>query len=444
MGRVTTTASVDARPSGLQRAWNRVKGSAYWWIPTVLSFPLVFRGISARPLSHDEFYTLHAINEGLDQHYWELPLIPYYWLMQQWTFQGAYTSDTFLRLPSAIAALVLVALVAVTAKFVHDRKAGLYAGVLLAFSPVIQVFGHDARPYAVGASLFALSTLLLMRALKVGSLRRWLAYGLVVLGGTIVLPVGLVTVPAQGLLVFLLSRSRQSFISWLASLLVAVPAVAFHGLLLPGFSERKAWAAQPGILDIITGFTWTGSAGTAGQLLTGGSGLLVITLALLSRNGRYWLAAAALGILALWLVSLGPTSFWSGKSAITLVAIAAVGAGISLAGLPRITSALILLVAGALALEAYTSTRQPRQIEPDLRLAAAIISENLDKSQAVIDRGSEYGIATAVRQYYGSEGVTFESSPGVPFWTVYQEPDCIVLEDWDLGGDAYLKLCEPL
>ena len=434
---------IDESPSRPQRTWKQFKTSGYWLIPTLLSIPLIFRGITSRPLSHDEFYTLHAINEGLDQHYWELPLIPYYWLMQQWTIQGTYTSDLALRLPSGIAALVSVALVAVTAKRVHSRRAGLFAGLLLAFSPVTQVFAHEARPYAIGAALFSLSSLLLVRALRGGSIGAWLIYGAVVLAGATVLPVGLVTVVGQALLVWYLRTSNKAFGFWLAALAVSIPAVLFHALLLPGFSERKAWAAQPGVLDIITGFTWTGSAGTAGGLLTGGSGLLIITLGLLSRDGRYWLGAATVGILALWVVSLGPTSFWSGKSAISLVALATVGAGISMAGFSRLASALIVVVAATLALEAFTATRQPRNIEPDLRQATAIISQNVDKSSVVIDRASEYSIASAVRQYSDQDDLVFDDTPTGPFWTVYEESDCMIIERWDLGGDAYLQLCEP-
>jgi len=444
IGKVSSTVPIDESPSRLRSPRELLRDSFYWLIPTLLSIPLIFRGITARPLSHDEFYTLHAINKGLDQHYWELPLVPYYWLMQQWTIQGTYTSDFVLRFPSGIAALASVALVAVTAKRVHSRRAGLFAGLLLAFSPVTPVFAHDARPYAIGAVLFSLSSLLLVRALQGGSIGNWLIYGVVILAGAAVLPVGLVAVSGQALLVLYLRKSNKAFGFWLAALAVSIPAVLFHALLLPGFSERKAWAAQPGLLDIITGFTWTGSAGTAGGLMTGGSGLLIITLGLLSRDGRYWLGAATVGILALWVVSLGPTSFWSGKSAITLVALATVGAGISLAGFSRLTSGLIVVVAAALALEAFTATRQPRTIEPDLRQATAIISQNVDKSSVVIDRGSEYGIATAVRQYSDRDDLVFDDTPNGPFWTVYQEPDCTVIERWDLGGDAYLKLCEPL
>lgn len=443
IGKVSSTVPLDNGLSRPREIWGRLKDSGYWLIPTLLSIPLIFRGMTARPLSHDEFYTLHAINEGLDQHYWELPLVPYYWLMQQWTIQGNYTSDLWLRTPSALAALVSVAVVAVTAKVVHSKRAGLFAGLLLAFSPVTQVFGHDARPYALGAALFSLSSLLLVRALQNGSIGKWLTYGIVILAGAAVLPVGLVTVVGQALLVWYLRTSNKAFGCWLAALAVSIPAVLFHALLLPGFSERKAWAAQPGVLDIITGFTWTGSAGTAGGLLTGGSGLLIITLGLLSRDGRYWLGGATVGILALWVVSLGPTSFWSGKSAITLVALATVGAGISMAGFSRLASALIIVVAAALAIEAFTATRQPRNIEPDMRQATSIISQNVDKSSVVIDRGSEYGIATAVRQYSGRDDLRFEDTPTSPFWTVYQEPDCTVIERWDLGGDAFLRLCEP-
>jgi 4-amino-4-deoxy-L-arabinose transferase-like glycosyltransferase len=443
IGNVSSTVPIDESPPRPHRTWEQFKASGYWLIPTLLSIPLIFRGITSRPLSHDEFYTLHAINEGLDQHYWELPLIPYYWLMQQWTIQGTYTSDLALRLPSGIAALVSVALVAITAKRVHSQRAGLSAGLLLAFSPVTQVFAHEARPYAIGAALFSLSSLLLVRALRGGSIGAWLIYGAVVLAGATVLPVGLVTVVGQALLVWYLRTSNKAFGFWLAALAVSIPAVLFHALLLPGFSERKAWAAQPGVLDIITGFTWTSSAGTAGGLLTGGSGLLIITLGLLSRDGRYWLGAATVGILALWVVSLGPTSFWSGKSAISLVALATVGAGISMAGFSRLASALIVVVAAALALEAFTATRQPRNFEPDLRQATAIISQNVDKSSVVIDRGSEYGIAAAVKQYSNQDDLVFNDTPTGPFWTVHQEPDCIVIERWDLGGDAYLRLCKP-
>jgi len=420
-----------------------MKGSAYWWIPTVLSFPLVFRGISARPLSHDEFYTLHAINEGLDQHYWEMPWIPYYWVMSQWTVGGLWVGDTWLRASSALVSIGTVALVALLGKRVSNRLTGFLAGVLMALVPSTQFFAHEARPYALGAFLFTAATLCLAHALHQKAWRPWILYGVVMLLGAAVFPIGLVVLPTHLLLV-LAAQSRTVINRWLLSLTLVVPALAFHLLYLPSSSESKAWAPVPSALDIGPGLTWIGTGGTGGEIPSGGIAASIIVLGLLSRQGQLWMSGAFGGILLIWLVSVGPTSFWSGRSAIALIPIGVIAAASTLGRFQVRYSVPVVVLFALLTMESFSTLRQPRQIEPDMRQAVTIISENLDRSRVVVDRGSEYGIATAVRQYYGGKDLTFESTPSVPFWTVYQEPECIVLEAWDLGGDAYLKLCEPL
>ena len=48
----------------------------------VLTLLVTSRGLTNLPLSHDEYYTLYVMNEGLLSQIGDLPLLPYYGL--QW------------------------------------------------------------------------------------------------------------------------------------------------------------------------------------------------------------------------------------------------------------------------------------------------------------------------------------------------------------------------
>ena len=128
--------TVDAK--ALEPGWIRFRVDL--WVGPVLSLALNLRSLTSRPLSHDEFYSLHAITEGLNQHLWEAPWLPYYAVLDAWTLGGSQTSDTWLRALSAVAIASMVLAVTLIAREISGPRAALVAGILLAIAPASQAF----------------------------------------------------------------------------------------------------------------------------------------------------------------------------------------------------------------------------------------------------------------------------------------------------------------
>jgi mannosyltransferase len=114
----------------------------------------------------------------------------YYLLMHAWVAVGS--SPEVLRIPSVLAMTAAVVLVAVlTRRLTGSGWASLFAGLVMALTPMICFYAQTARSYAMVLACVVGATLALVCALSAeaaGAGRRagrwWLAYGaLIVLGG---------------------------------------------------------------------------------------------------------------------------------------------------------------------------------------------------------------------------------------------------------------------
>lgn len=115
----------------------------------------------------------------------------YYLLMHAWAALGS--SPEVLRIPSVAAMTVAVVLVAVlTRRLTGSGWAALFAGLVMALTPMISYYAQTARSYAMVLACVVGATLLLVRALGAEASgapgrrieRCWLGYGtLVVLSG---------------------------------------------------------------------------------------------------------------------------------------------------------------------------------------------------------------------------------------------------------------------
>ena len=88
----------------------------------------------------------------------------YYLLMHGWMAVG--TSPAVMRIPSVIAMVVAVALtVIIGRRLTGSGWAGLFAGLIVAFTPTISYYAQTARSYALVFACVVGSTLALLHAL---------------------------------------------------------------------------------------------------------------------------------------------------------------------------------------------------------------------------------------------------------------------------------------
>ena len=178
----------------------------------------------------------------------------YYLLMHAWVAVGS--SPEALRIPSVLAMAAAVALVAVlTGRLTGSGRAGLFAGLVMALTPMISFYAQTARSYAmvlacvVGATLALVCALSAEAAGAVGrrAERWWLAYGaLLVLGGYLN-EMSLLVLAAHAVTVLVARYGRQVVRHWAVT--AAVSAVIVAPLVL--FSLRQhgqvAWIPRPGL-----------------------------------------------------------------------------------------------------------------------------------------------------------------------------------------------------
>ncbi len=85
-------------------------------------------------------------------------------------------TDWLWRFPSAMMAILTVAIVYRLTATLQNKRIGLIAGALLSVAPIMIKYGQEARMHALFMMLSALSTLMLAQAIKTEKYRYWIGY----------------------------------------------------------------------------------------------------------------------------------------------------------------------------------------------------------------------------------------------------------------------------
>ncbi|MFD5831978.1 glycosyltransferase family 39 protein [Streptomyces collinus] len=201
-----------------------------------------------------------------------------------------HPGEVVLRLPSVCAATATAGLVAALGVRLAGPRAGLWAGVLYAITPMTGHYAQEGRSYALVAAGVAGATLLLVRAVDAGGARAWWPYGTVVALTCVLHELAVPVLGAHALTLALLRVPRKVWSGWGR----AAGAVAL--LLLPlvwvsqGQSGQVAWLVSPG-WDRVGRLARNFSPGPAGPVFWGS--LLLMAAGLRERRT----AAVALPLL---------------------------------------------------------------------------------------------------------------------------------------------------
>ncbi|WP_435842540.1 glycosyltransferase family 39 protein [Streptomyces collinus] len=201
-----------------------------------------------------------------------------------------HPGEVVLRLPSVWAATATAGLVAALGVRLAGPRAGLWAGVLYAITPMTGHYAQEGRSYALVAAGVAGATLLLVRAVDAGGARAWWPYGTVVALTCVLHELAVPVLGAHALTLALLRVPRKVWSGWGR----AAGAVAL--LLLPlvwvsqGQSGQVAWLVSPG-WDRVGRLARNFSPGPAGPVFWGS--LLLMAAGLRERRT----AAVALPLL---------------------------------------------------------------------------------------------------------------------------------------------------
>jgi hypothetical protein len=241
-------------------------------------------------LQDDEWHAVHKLLEAgslgdlfldLGVADYSIPLSMLYWLQLQWFG----LSELALRWPMLLAGLFTLALFTAYAWDRFSPRVALVFCFLLAFSPMLVIYSHMARPYALTLFLSVLSIYAFYRYLE--GRGRALGWGIAyVAGAGLSIWVHIVTAPlvaAPLLLECVRPLATRRPVPWLRLAGVAVPVALLTALLLgpPMIANPQALAIKTGETSItaasLTGavFLWAGTPQAA----------LVIALLVLSACG---------------------------------------------------------------------------------------------------------------------------------------------------------------
>lgn len=349
-----------------------------WVVPGVLALVLGLLDLGVPMLWRDELATWSAATRTPSQlwamlHNTDAALGPYYFGVHLW-MAVAGQSAIAMRLPSVLAMTGAAVAVALAGKRLGGAITGLLGGVIFAVIPSVSRYAQEARPYAFATLFAALATLLLLRAMERPGWLRWAWYAIAIAAAGAANLVALCLLAGHIVIVLLdfclrtvrvggegsggrtlpggrpepVEGQPLALVGWFA-LSAAVGIILDAPILIEGHAQAASQIGQqptPHLADLI------GSSGGLWPELFSSTPVaaLVILLALAS---VVWgvgaprrvaaagiLACAILPIVAVWIISQGPQSYWTFRYMLFTIPAWALAAGFGVAAIAERLSAL--------------------------------------------------------------------------------------------------------
>ncbi|HEY1820108.1 MAG TPA: glycosyltransferase family 39 protein [Trebonia sp.] len=457
-----------------------IMGYLTWAAPVVVTAALGIFEIGVPQLWRDEFASWSAATRTLPQlwamvHNIDAVLGVYYLGLHLWMAVFG-DSATSMRLPSVIAMAAAAGVVALIGRRLGGKVAGLASGCVFALIPSVSRYAQEARPYAFAMFFAALATLMFLRAMERPSWSRWAIYAIVLAAAGVSNLVAL-CVCAGHLLIILWDFLQRTVriggdgtpdsgrslpggrlapegapLLLLKRFVVAVivGGILVSPLVIEGHSQQS-WqiggVATPHVAELV------GVSGGLWQELFSSlpAAVIVMLLAVLALVAApdarrrsfavYALAFAIAPVVAVWVISRGPTSYWTFRYMLFSVAGWAIGAGLCIsfvaerakgsARLARITgsvsprfvvAAVIVAVVGLVGIHDQLEIRtneahnlwaypeMPNNGTPvDYKAAAGVIAANERPGDGIVYQTSDenhYQVDTSVAYYLGNKAPT--------------------------------------
>jgi len=325
-----------------------------WPIAVVFVAGLVsnFRGIDNQDLWYDELETAYAVSTQLGQAL-DPYTTPYYFILQILTLNSSVVTDVTLRGPSAFAMTLAATFVAAATRIATKSPiASLTAGFFFILSPGALRLAQEARPYGFAALGSAIALFLTLRILRRSTPKLWLALSLTVLISTVIAPIVVFYIPT--LLVIVVLTKRDLALRFLAYFFWVVP-VGIVGLWASTrYSDLRSWLDPPTAIGFRDALIWISTSDVFGLYGATAFALAIVALTLTTREGFRAFVALLAGTALLWLGSLGPMSFWTGRTFIIFLPVLAMAASLAFTtSWVRSLAVLILLAIFAQPSHAY-------------------------------------------------------------------------------------------
>lgn len=155
---------------------------------------------------------------------------------------AVHPGEVVLRLPSVCAAAVTAALVAELGRRLIRPRAGLWAGLLYAVTPMAGHYAQEGRSYALVAAGATAATLLFVQAVRGGP---WRAYGVVLALTCWLHEFAVLLLLAHAVSLALARAGRRVWRGWGCAAAAVVLALLPMVLVSRGQSAQLAWLRTP-------------------------------------------------------------------------------------------------------------------------------------------------------------------------------------------------------
>jgi len=448
-----------------------------WAAPVVVTAALGLLDIGVPQLWRDELASWSAATRTLPQlwamvHSIDAVLGLYYLGLHLWMVVFG-DSATAMRLPSVIAMAAAAGVVALIGRRLGGRLAGVASGLVFALIPSVSRYAQEARPYAFAMFFAALATLMFLRAMERPTWFRWGIYA-VVLAATGAANLVALTVCAGHLTILLWDFLQRTvriggdgtpdsgkslpggrlapegsplLLVWRFVWAVIIGGILVSPLVIEGHRQQGwqiAGVSTPHVAELVgvSGGLWQelfASVPAAVVIM-----LLAVAALAAAPDARrrsiavYALAFAIAPVVAVWVISRGPTSYWTFRYMLFSITGWAIGAGLCISFLaerakgsarlarlrgsvsPRFAAAAVLVaVVGLVGVHDQLAIRQneahnlwaypemPNNGTPvDYQAAAAVVAANERPGDVIAyQTGDEnhYQVDTAMAYYLGSK-----------------------------------------
>ena len=257
-GRDPAPSVPPAAPSGA--APSRWRGAAWYWPALAAALVMAVLGVWGlerdSSMGNDEVATRWAALLPLHQLAHLVNNVDavhglYYLLMHGWMAVG--TSPAVMRIPSVLSMVVAAGLIAILARqLTGSGWAALFAGLIMALTPIITYYAQTARSYALVYLCVVGATLLLLHALRAERGGRpvlwpWLSYGVLMLLAGYLNEMALLALIAHGVTVLLARYGRPAFLHWAVAAVAAVVLVLPLAVVSAREDAAVAWIPRPGL-----------------------------------------------------------------------------------------------------------------------------------------------------------------------------------------------------
>ncbi len=360
-----------------------------WAVPVVVTAALGLYEIGVPQLWRDELASWSAASRSLPQlwamlHNIDAVLGIYYFGLHLWMAVFG-DSATAMRLPSVIAMAAAAAVVALIGRRLGGGLAGLASGLVFALIPSVSRYAQEARPYAFATLFAALATLMFLRAMdRPSSWSRWGLYAIVLAAAGASNLIALCVAAGHLALVLwdfiqrtvrvggdgtpesgkalpggrLAPEGTPLLLVWRFCLSVVVGALLVSPLVLEGHKQQGWQIGQqvsPHVAQLVgvTGGLWqelfSSVPVTIAVMLLSIAALLAATGARSRTAAGYAIALAVVPVIAVWIISRGPTSYWTFRYMLFSITGWAVGGGLGIAFLAeRFRRSRLSRITGAL------------------------------------------------------------------------------------------------